>query len=264
MSFKTISNALKAALPKAAYDRISRGYWDFMAGLGKAMDVIHFLGNNQMGVSLKTRLAIVKQYYVVSANVDCPHAPKEILSYVETILSLPPSVQGCVVEAGCFKGGSTAKFSLAAKIAGRQLVVFDSFEGIPQNDEAHSSTAHGHNFAAGEYKGAEEEVRGNIAKYGHVEVCRFIKGWFDDTMPDFKEPVAAVYLDVDLVSSTRTCLKHLYPLLQPGGVLYSQDGHLPLVCDLFDDDQFWEKELGVAKPAIIGLRKEKLIKICKG
>jgi hypothetical protein len=52
----------------------------------------------------------------------------------------------------------------------------------------------------------------------------------------------------------RTCLKYLYPLLQPGGVLYSQDGHLPLVCDLFDGDKFWEQEVGVRKPAIEGLR----------
>ena len=176
---------------------------------------------------------------------------------------LPRSVRGCVVQAGCYKGGSAAKFSRGAKLAHRQLVLFDSFEGIPPNVEDHRSTSHGENFEAESYKGALEEVRANIARYGDLEVCRFVKGWFNDTLPGFKEPVAAIYLDVDLVSSTRVCLKYLYPLLQPGGVLYSQDGHLPLVCRLLDDDQFWEREVGVRKPTIEGLRVSKLIKVVK-
>ncbi len=41
-------------------------------------------------------------------------------------------------------------------------------------------------------------------------------------LPTFKEKVAAVYIDVDLASSTRTCLNHLYPLLERGGVCFSQ------------------------------------------
>lgn len=46
---------------------------------------------------------------------------------------------------------------------------------------------------------------------------RFIKGWFEDTMPVFNERIIAAYIDVDLASSTKTCLKYLYPLLVPGG-----------------------------------------------
>ena len=47
------------------------------------------------------------------------------------------------MEAGCFKGGSTAKFSIAAKIAGRRLYVFDSFQGIPAHNEDHGRTIWG-------------------------------------------------------------------------------------------------------------------------
>jgi O-methyltransferase len=258
-----IKKVLKSVVPKKAYDIIRRKYWSVHSEFDKVGDVIHFLRNSKIGVSLPTRLGIIRQYYVTSANVDCPHVPKEILSYVTSILELPKSMPGCIVEAGCFKGGSSAKFSRAAKIANRELVLFDSFEGIPENAEDHASTSHGDNFDKGSYKGSLDEVKANIARFGHIEVCRFIKGWFDDTLPRFKEPVAAIYLDVDLVSSTRTCLKYLYPMLSPGGVLYSQDGHLPLVCDLFDDDQFWEQEVGVKKPTIEGLRLRKLIKIVK-
>jgi len=82
-------------------------------------------------------------------------------------------------------------------------------------------------------------------------------------MPKFSKSIVAIYLDVDLASSTRTCLKYLYPLLVPGGVLYSQDGHLPLVIDVFKDDEFWKKEVSYPKPHIEGLGKKKLIKIVK-
>ena len=199
-------------------------------------------------------------------RVECPHVQREVLSFAQTILSLPPDVPGVCVEAGCFKGGSTAKFSLAADLAGRELVVFDSFCGIPPNEEKHVETIFGNKsvgFAEGIYCGAIDEVKSNVTKFGRISRCRFIQGWFDDTMPHFHEPIAAAYIDVDLVSSTKTCLKYLYPLLAPGGVLYSQDAHLPLVIEVFEDDSFWENEVGCKKPRMLGLGTSKLLKVIK-
>ena len=203
--------------------------------------------------------------FKISYSVKCPHTEHEILSFIDAILSIPKSVRGCVIEAGCFKGGSTAKFSLAAKLAKRKLIVFDSFEGIPPNKESHDENIFGGeaSFKAGDYCGTLDEVKKNVAKFGEIKVCSFVKGWFDNTMPNFSEPVTAAYIDVDLASSTRTCLKHLYPLTVPGGVLFSQDGHLPLVIGVFKDEKFWQKELGTKKPRIAGLGKKKLIRLVK-
>ncbi|MEJ2672957.1 MAG: TylF/MycF/NovP-related O-methyltransferase, partial [Deltaproteobacteria bacterium] len=177
------------------------------------------------------------------------------------------SEKGCIAEAGVFKGGSSAKFSLAAKYAKRELILFDSFQGLPENTELHEQSILGHSitgwFKGGAFCGGMEEVKHNIGKYGEITVCKFIKGWFDDTMPLFKEKIAAAYIDVDLASSTKTCLKYLYPLLIPGGVLYSQDGDFPLVIQVFDDDHFWENEVGCKKPCIEGLGTQKLIRITK-
>jgi O-methyltransferase len=227
--------------------------------------VLAFIWNDRLKATFGQRVRLAANLYKISFNVQSPHTQEEILHFIEAILSLPREMPGVVVETGCFKGGSSSKFSLAAEIAGRELLVFDSFEGIPPNEEAHTKDIFGQNtgFGAGDYKGALEEVKGNVTKYGAVQRCRFIKGWFDDTLPLFKEPVAAVYVDVDLVSSTSTCLKYLYPLLQPGGTLCSQDGHLPLVLDLFNDAEFWRKEVGCEKPEILGFGKSKLIKIIK-
>ena len=181
------------------------------------------------------------------------------------ILSLPAHRPGCAVEAGCFLGGSSAKFTLAAKLAGRELVVFDSFAGLPPHEEHHERDFKGRplDFTAGKYRGTRQQVERNIARWGEPEVSRLIGGWFEDTMPHFDEPIAALYLDVDLASSTKTCLKYLYPLLVPGGLLISQDGHVPLVAAVFDDAEFWEREVGSAKPAVEGLGRQKLLRIRK-
>jgi O-methyltransferase len=189
------------------------------------------------------------------------------LSVIKAFMAIPASDQGCIVEAGVFKGGSSAKFSIAAKYANRELVLFDSFQGLPDNIEPHERSILGHSikdwFKKGKFCGGLDEVRYNIIKFGDIKICDFIEGWFDDTMPLFRKKIAAAYIDVDLASSTKTCLKYLYPLIIPGGVLYSQDGDFPLVIQVFDDDDFWEKEVGCKKPYIEGLGTQKLIRIVK-
>ena len=40
-------------------------------------------------------------------------------------------MEGVVVECGCFLGGSTANLSLVCEVVGRELIVYDSFEGLP-------------------------------------------------------------------------------------------------------------------------------------
>jgi O-methyltransferase len=188
-----------------------------------------------------------------------------MLSIIRSILSVPPSLNGCVCEAGSFKGGSTAKLSIACKIVGRRLFVFDSFEGIPESNDNHDKNIDGERafFRKGSYCGSLQEVTDNVYQFGELGVCEFIKGWFENTLPQFSEPIAVLYLDVDLASSTRTCLKYFYPLVVPGGVIYSQDGHLQRIIDLLGSIDFWENEVHVSRPEIEGLGEKKLIKIIK-
>ena len=164
------------------------------------------------------------------------------------------------MEAGCFKGGGTAKISVAAAMTRRKLVVFDSFAGIPSNSEKHRNIwGSDISFNERDYCGGLEEVRENVGRFGELSVCTFVEGYFANTMPAFQTPVAAAYIDVDLASSTRTCLKYLYPLLQPGGFLFSQDGHLLPVLEVFLDARFWHEELGTAMPTIHGAGRKTII-----
>jgi O-methyltransferase len=203
----------------------------------------------------------IEKFRRIDRHVKTAHNSSHILEFLAAIFALKPELSGCIVEAGAFKGGGTAKISLAAKHIDRQLIVFDSFEGLPENTEQHQKSVLGHSiegwFKAGNFNGSMDEVKQNVARYGDISVCTFIKGWFEDTMPSFKQPVALAYLDVDLASSTRTCLKNLYPLISPGGAIYSQDGDFPLVIEVFKDEKFWKEEVGCTEmPVINGLGKK--------
>lgn len=218
-------------------------------------------------LSYPQRLRLAYGIDRISRHVKCEHNQMQMLSVCELVLNLPSGVKGVIVEAGSFKGGSGAKLSLLAKMTNRQLHLFDSFEGMPENTEPHQSGLWGQDlhgaFQRGNYRGSLDEVKQNIARYGAPEVCTYHKGWFDDTMPQFKEKICAAYVDVDLASSTQTCLKYLYPLVVPGGAIFSQDGHIPLVVDVFRDEAFWKEEVGCPKPRMEGLGTSPLVVIHK-
>lgn len=256
----TTKTLLRSHLPRPVYEGLR-----LVKKPSDMASTMRFLRNSNLGLPLRHRLDMVWRMFSTTFCVDCPHTQEEILAFIEVILRLPAATPGAVVEAGCYKGGSTAKFSFAAWLAHRKLIVFDSFEGIPRHEERHSQNIFGGEaeFAPGSYAGSLNEVKRNVARFGTVEVCTFVKGWFENTLPSFREPVAAAYLDVDLASSTRTCIKHLYPLIIPGGVLLSHDGHLPLVLDVFRDDAFWESEVGCPRPVVAGIGSSKLLMIEK-
>ena len=116
---------------------------------------------------MRERISIVRQAYKASYALPSPHTEAHIFSFINAILATPRNVPGCLVEVGCFKGSSTAKFSLAARAAGRELVVFDSFEGIPSHEEAHSTNIFGKpvSFPTGSYCGQLDEVDSNVALF---------------------------------------------------------------------------------------------------
>lgn len=228
--------------------------------------LVRFIRDRNVQLTVRQRLLLLARWYRVTHALECAHAESELLPALTAILSIPQSTPGVVIEAGCFKGGSTAKLSLAAAAAGRKLVAFDSFDGIPPNHEVNEQNIHGGQnviFKSGDYRGTLDEVSRNVKRAGRLDVCRFVRGWFEQTLPQFHEPIIAGYVDVDLASSTRTCIKYLYPLLVPGGSLFSQDGHLPLVIAALKDEGFWREEVGFPKPPMEGLGTSKLVTISK-
>lgn len=241
----------------------------FQTNQSSPRTAFRFLCTPLASAGLATRTRLILKFCQISRKVNCPHSQHEMLEVATAILSFPKDKSGGIVEAGCYKGGSAAKLSLVAALAERDLILFDSFEGLPDNDEEHYTTAASDAgagtkvdcFGAGNYTGSLEEVRQTIEKFGDLSRCQFKKGWFCDTMPEFSEDVCVAYIDVDLVLSTKDCIANLYRTLVPGGKIYSQDGHLVKIQELFANPVYWKKEIGCHPPLIDGLGSKRMVRI---
>lgn len=165
------------------------------------------------------------------------------------ILETPPDVIGDVVECGTFKGGSAANLSLVCKITGRKLKIYDSFQGLPSPK---AEDREGPLYKQGEWAGTLAEVKENIRKYGAIECCEFIEGWFDRTLPQHKSPILLAFLDVDLEDSLATCVKALWPHLVDGGYLFTDECLNPAYISLFFSERWWRENLDLTPPGLIG------------
>jgi O-methyltransferase len=133
---------------------------------------------------------------------------------------------------------------------------------MPPNVERHENIyGRTTEFRAGAFRGTLSLVRRTVERFGALEACEFVPGWFADTLPGLVRPLDVVLLDVDLLDSTRTCVRWLFPRIRPGGVLLSQDGHLRATIALFGDATFWRAEVGVEPPVVHGLGRSKLVEI---
>jgi len=180
------------------------------------------------------------------------------LILVTEILKLPPVsvLPGDIIECGCWKGASTASLSLACNMVGRRLIVCDSFAGLPDSEtDVVRNYPHlgvyGY-YQEGMYEGKLEEVRGNVGKYGNLSVCDFKGGFFCETLPTIESNIVFAFLDVDLTSSMRDCIRYIWPLLVDGGLIYTDDSCDMEVVRVWFDDAWWVDTLGERAPGYVG------------
>lgn len=137
-------------------------------------------------------------------------------------------VPGHLIETGVWRGGASIFMRGILKAHGvtdRLVWVCDSFEGLPSPDPRYPADAGAtwHSFPP--LAVSLEEVRANFARYGLLDDnVRFVKGWFEETLPDLHEHRwAVIRLDGDMYQSTMDALIHLYPRLSPGGYVVVDD-----------------------------------------
>jgi len=177
---------------------------------------------------------------------------------VTAILQVPKDLKGVVVECGSYQGGSTSNLSLVCALVGRELHVFDSFAGLPEPPEADKlhkvpSLREIRTFAKGDWCGTIEIVTENIRRYGNLSVCRFHQGYFDQTLPQFHEPVVFGFCDVDLRSSLEPCVENLWPLLQDRRMLFTHEANHMEIAGLFFEPNWWQQRgLEQVPPGLVG------------
>jgi len=155
-------------------------------------------------------------------------------------------VEGDLVEAGVFKGGSSMLMAIAHlnTLHGglkRHMWLYDTFEGMtdpssPKDDPkakayydgVRNSSVEGGHVKDGKWAyGSEEMVKENMYSIGFpTNEMHFVRGKVEDTLQELQnipEKIAILRLDTDWYESTKAELEHLLPRLQPGGLLVIDD-----------------------------------------
>jgi O-methyltransferase len=130
-------------------------------------------------------------------------------------------VPGHVAEVGVYRGGSAKLLAGLAAEARKQVLLFDTFSGMPDADSASDLHRRG-DFA----DTSLESVRAFLSDNPNVA---FHPGLFPDSAaPLARETFSLVHVDVDIYPSVKACCEFFYPRLARGGVLVFDDyGFLP-------------------------------------
>ena len=149
-------------------------------------------------------------------------------------------IPGDIAECGVWRGGSmmiVAQTLLAHGDRSRSLYLFDTFEGMssPTEEDKSLDDVSAAIQLERDPQGTEiwccaslEDVRANLLSTGYPEEkIHLIKGKVEDTIPrNNPSSLSLLRLDTDWYESTKHELKHLFPILDPKGILIIDDyGH---------------------------------------
>jgi hypothetical protein len=149
------------------------------------------------------------------------------------------NIDGSIVECGVWRGGSVmavARTLLESGGAAREIWLYDTFSGMTQpgpRDRFFTgrtaadllSREDPHGLSVPWCRAGVDEVREALSQIAYpAELFRFVEGPVEETLPHhMPERISLLRLDTDWYESTRHELIHLFPLLEPGGVLLIDD-----------------------------------------
>jgi len=137
---------------------------------------------------------------------------------------LDKSVDGDVVELGCYKGLTSLELQKLLKGQGssKKLYLYDSFEGLPDKQAADESPA-GSQFKAGELYVSKREVVERF-KRASLPLPFVYKTWFKDIKENqLPARICFAFLDGDFYESIKDSLIKIWPFLDPQAVIVVDD-----------------------------------------
>ncbi|KAL1528486.1 hypothetical protein AB1Y20_009829 [Prymnesium parvum] len=151
-------------------------------------------------------------------------------------LVLRREIEGDLVEAGTFTGGTSIAMMLALGERAPTKIMWaaDSFQGLPRRvqqdgscDRRHSGVNTCSEQGQGTFMSTRSTFEENLWRFGVNRTrLRVVEGWFSATLPTEgirRRGLSLIRADGDLYVSTRDALRALYPYLHPGGVIYIDD-----------------------------------------
>ncbi|WP_416695620.1 TylF/MycF/NovP-related O-methyltransferase [Candidatus Pseudothioglobus sp. Uisw_050_01] len=131
------------------------------------------------------------------------------------------NIKGSIAEVGVFKGNTACVLAYYANENQRKCFLFDTYNGFDNRDlEGIDKNEEERQFNDTNL----EEVKSVIGD-DLVKTCKFIAGYFPDSIPDYldKENFAVVSLDCDLYKPTRAGLTWFYPRMKDGAIFLLHD-----------------------------------------
>lgn len=186
--------------------------------------------------SKETRRLLADCFADVSTKIDCLHCPADPLHMADDALR-NQSLDGPIVEFGCFQGGMSCKLSKVASILGRKMMIFDSFAGLRENDTYETFPTIPQmlgTFRKGQFACGRDVVEENLRLHGAHEVCELIEGPIEQTIQQAEIEPSLVFIDVDIVSTALCVIKKMWPRIQ-NRKLFTHEacikGYMEQVCD---------------------------------
>ncbi|MFC7082328.1 class I SAM-dependent methyltransferase [Halorussus caseinilyticus] len=182
----------------------------------------------------------------------------EQLLLISEILTLPRSKKGCIVECGCYLGGTTANLSLAAELTDRHVHVFDSFDGMPEDstpEDAHivgEGVGSESGWTTDDYVASRADFERYLHRYGCPQRVTIHEGPFDETLPEFSEECALGYVDADYRDANAIVLEELWPQLKEDCRIYTHGADFYPVSQLYFDRDWWQTTLDTSPPGLVG------------
>ncbi len=140
---------------------------------------------------------------------------------------LAEGVRGDFAEVGVWRGNTAAVLAELSKDTGREVFLFDTFEGFDKRDivdEDANKPADLFSDAANCFGGTSIElVKETVGKeHNH---CHYIKGYFPQSItPEVeRRAYAVVSLDCDLYAPTKAALEFFYSRMPAGGLFLLHD-----------------------------------------
>jgi O-methyltransferase len=205
------------------------------------------------------RSDLVERFERIDREVPTGTSPSDGLFFAELVFNTQG--QGPLVECGCYAGASSAKLSILAKLVRRELIICDSFEGLPvaaandlRDHHCRQSDTWVTDWTAGRYSSGLEKVQSNIQNYGEIQSCRFVRGWFHETLVEANLPqqISFAFADVDLATSARDCFVALWPRLSEGGIYVTHDtAYIKVLQELYSPD-LWQDKFKSTPPILFG------------
>ena len=207
-------------------------------------------------LSSKDKENIVNRIKNALSKIDSATSIDVHLELGKRILNLPKN-DGSIVECGCYQGASTVSLSIFSKIVGKNLIIYDSFEGLPPDEDNVGKRNYPFlnltgTYKEGMYKSSLANVKNNLKFYGEYDLCELRKGYFNKSLIQHKEKIDFLFLDVDLVQSTIDCIKYLWKFVNDGSYVYTDDACDMDIVKFWFDKEWWNKNLDCDPPNYIG------------